>query len=465
MGRVLDAFSWLVTVRPRATLVVLAVITILLAAGVTQRSTPADTQSFLADDSAVAAALVKIDTSLFGDSAQDVSVTLLFRGQVLTPAGLAQIDGVIERVRSDPRVADVLAAGDVVIAPTHILAAVLGHDDFANTTQGSIDEALDRIRSDPEFSGARAALDALTGTDADGSSVAVATVRLSGAGDWERLIEAELAIQEIAEETEGPLAGSSLSPATINQESAAATGASMSMLMGLALVVIAAVTFLFTRSVSDVLLTVVSLIITIVWILGAQGWLGPNALGLIGPPNSLTRMVPLVLIGLAVDYAIQTIALYLEQRNSGQAVAIAVRAGLRRAIIPLSLAAVTTMAGFFTNLVSPIPANGDFGVTAGLGVGFGLIVMLTLIPSARTLIDRRQESHGALPAARPIANALPGVGAAAAALGRELARRPAPYLGLVGIVTVVLGVAAAQIESSFDARDLRPSGGDTQQQP
>ena len=224
----------------------------------------------------------------------------------------------------------------------------------------------------------------------------------------------------------------------------------------------AAVTFLFTRSVSDVLLTVVRLSITIVWILGAQGWLGPNALGLIGPPNTLTSMVPLVLIGLAVDYAIQTIALYREQRNSGQAVAIAVRAGLRRAIIPLALAAVTTMAGFFTNLVSPIPANSDFAVTAGLGVAFGLIVMLTLIPSARTRIDRRQESRGALPAARPLANALPGVGGAAAALGRELARRPAPYLGLVGIVTVELGVAATQIESSFDARDLRPSGGDTQ---
>ena len=458
VGRLLDALSGLVTIRPRVTLCVLAIITIVLGAGATQRAPQADTQVFLADDSAVAVALSKIER-LFGDSAQSVAVTLVFRGPILTPGGLAQIDAVITRATSDARVADLLAADAGVIGPTHVLASVLGHRNFAGATQEELEAALGRVERDPELADARAALDALTGTDADGTAVGVATIRLRGLGDAERVVEAEFAIHAIAEESEGPLAARSLSSATIAAEKDGATGSTMTRLMGLALVVIAAVTFLFTRALADVLLTVASLLIAIVWIVGAQGWLGPQALGLIGPPNTLTSMVPVMLIGLAVDYAIQTVALYREQRGRGQAAAVAVRAGLRRVIIPLALAAATTIAGFLTNLVSPIPANGDFGITAGLGVAFALIVMLTLIPSGRALIDGRREARGRLPRARLIANALPGVGGAAAAIGRELARRPAPYLAVVVVATVLLGVAATQIESTFDRRDLLPASG------
>ncbi len=458
MGRVLDGLSWLVTVRPVVTLVVVAAITIALGAGIPQRAPQADNEIFLSDDSDVAVALSKIET-LFGESAETSSVTLLFRGEVLTPEGLAQIDRVIERATSDARVADVLAAGDAVTSPTEPLAAVLGVEGFADTTRAELEEALDRIAQEGGLAGERAALDALTGTDADGTSVAIATIRLRDPGDMETLVAAELAIHEITEEVEGPLAGRSVSEATIDEESDAATGSTMLWLMGVALLVIALLSFLFLRSPSDVLLTLAGLLVTVVWITGAQGWLGPNALGWIGPPNILTTMVPIMLIGLAVDYAIQTVALYRERRNAGEAVARAVRRGLRTATIPLALAAGTTVASFLTNLASPIPANGDFGVTAGLGVALGLIVMLTLVPAGRALIDRRREARGTLPAARPVSNALPGVGGAVEALGRELARRPAPYLGLVAVVTVLLGLAATRIDSTFDTRDFLPSGG------
>ncbi len=373
MGRVLDALSWLVTVRPVATLAVLAAITIALGAGIPQRAPQANNEIFLSDDSEVAVALSTIE-ALFGESAETVSVTLVFRGEALTPEGLAQIERVIEGVTSDERVADVLAAGDAVTSPTEPLAAVLGTDGFEDTTQADIDRVLERIRTEGELAGARAALDSLTGRDADGTPIAIATIRLRDPGDVEALVEAELAIHEIAEAVEGPLAGRSVSPATIDEESDAATGSTMLQLMGLALLVIAALTFLFMRSPSDLLLTLSGLLVTIVWITGAQGWLGPNALGWIGPPNILTTMVPIMVIGLAVDYAIQTVAVYREQRNAGEPVGQAVRRGLRTVTIPLALAAGTTVASFLTNLVSPIPANGDFGITAGLGVGFGLLV-------------------------------------------------------------------------------------------
>ncbi len=460
MGRVLDGLSWLVTARPVVTLLVVVAVTVALGAGIPQRAPQADNEIFLSDDSDVAVALAKLEER-FGESAETVSVTLLFRGDALTPGGLAQIERVVERVTTDERVVDVLAAGGAVVSPTQPLATVLGVEGFADTTQAEIDAALDRIAQEAGLAGPRATLDALTGTDTDGRPVATATVRLRDPGDMETLVEAELAIHELTESVAGPLAARSVSEATIDEESDAATGSTMLRLMGIALLVIAALSFLFMRSPSDVLLTLAGLLVTIVWITGAQGWLGPNALGWIGPPNILTTMVPIMLIGLAVDYAIQTVALYREQRVAGEAAGRAVRRGLRTVTIPLALAAGTTVASFLTNLASPIPANGDFGITAGLGVAFGLIVMLTLVPAGRALIDRRREGKGALPPARPITNALPGVGGAIEALGRELARRPAPYLAAVAVVTVLLGIAATGIDTSFDTRDFLPSGGDS----
>ena len=452
MSRVLDGLSWLVTVRPIATLLALLAITIVLGAGVTRLAPQAESTVFLPEGSRVAAASGQIE-ALFGGASDRVTATLIFRGNALTPDGLAQIDRTLRDATSDSRIEPLLARPNPVTSPTRLLAGLLGSDDFAALSQRQIDEAASDLP-----------LDRLVGVDENGDPVAIAGIQLlrdiDGDGDVvddaEALAAAELAIREIAVASGGPLDGASLSPATIAEDASRAGGADMTTLMLLALVVIAALLLLFTRSFFDLLLSLLGLVLTIVWITGAQGWLGPNALGLIGQPNTLTTMVPIMLIGLVVDYAIQTFGLFREQRNEGHQAATAVRRGLRAVIIPLSLAAITTIVSFLTNVTSPIPANVDFGIVAGIGVGFGLIVMLSLLASARVLLDRWRESRGSLPPARPASRAMPGVGA----LASQLARRPAPFLVVVGVVTVLLGAAATQIETVFDSRDFLPSSGD-----
>ena len=169
--------------------------------------------------------------------------------------------------------------------------------------------------------------------------------------------------------------------------------------------------------------------------------------------------MPLILISLAVDYSIQTVSHYREQRIAGEPVAVAVLTGLRNVIIPLALAAITTSVSFLANLLSPISGIGDFGVVAGLGVGLSLIVMLTVVPAARTIIDRRREARGPLPPPRPIANAIPGIDRLAERLGTSITRRPAPYLILIVAVTVGLGFAASGITTDFTIRDVLPRDG------
>ena len=447
MSRVLDALSWLVTVQPIATLLVLLAVTIALGSGFTRLAPQAPNTVFLPEDSPVAAASGKVK-SIFGDPNPTVPATMLFRGSPMTPKGLARIDRAVREVEAHALVAPLLVVP--VVSPTQPLGAALRTSDFTSIAQEEIDAAA----------AGNQALARLVGFDEDGTQVALALVRLRGDVPNEQIKAAEFAIRDIAEAVGGPVDGSSLSSAIAGEETSEALGAQMMLLMILALLVIAALLVVFTRSLFDLALALIGLVVTIVWVIGAQGWLGPNGVGLIGAPNPLTTMVPILLIGLVVDYAIQTVSLYREQRNEGQPARPAVRIGLRSVLIPLALAAVTTIVSFLSNVTSPIPANGDLGIVAGMGVGFGLIVMLTLLASARALVDPWREKRGSLRAPRPISGAIPGVGPAIEALGGLLALRPAPFLVAIGIITILLGAASRDIETTFDTNDFLPSGGE-----
>ena len=300
MTRLLDLISHLITSRPIVTLIVLLAVTVFLGAGFTRMAPQADNTAFLPEGSRVHGASSKID-QLFGGTKDVVTATLLFRGDALTPEGLAQIDGALDGIASDPRISPLFDHADPIVAPTLLVAAALGIDDFGMLTQAEIDQI-----------GQQLPLNRFVGVDTDGSAVAIASVRLTtdidGDGeiedDAEAVVSAESAIREIIGASQGPLEGSSLSPAILSEETQGATGSDMLVLMGVALGVIALLLLLFTRSIFDLILSLLGLVLTIVWVIGAQGWLGPNGLGLMGPPNPLTTMVPIMLIGLVVDYAI-----------------------------------------------------------------------------------------------------------------------------------------------------------------
>ena len=94
MSRILGWLSWLVTARPYVTLLVLLLITVLLGAGAVQRAAPPTTEETLPKDSPVTKALAEID-EVFGESGEANVVTLIFRGEALTPEGLTQMDALL----------------------------------------------------------------------------------------------------------------------------------------------------------------------------------------------------------------------------------------------------------------------------------------------------------------------------------------------------------------------------------
>ncbi len=452
MTRVLDRFSWLVTARPYITILVLLVITVGLGAGASLRAEPTEGASleFLPPESPYTAAVEELD-EFFGEASDISVVTLVFRGEAFTPDGLSQMDALLDDIIATPGVAELLAPPNPIIAPSLLFEASRGVSDFGSVTQAEIDE----ISAVPELAGAFAAM---SGDDSDGTLVTVSTLRLRDTGD-ERVAEAERAINDLALNSEGPLRISSVSLIVIEDEYKEAIESGMAPLIGLALLLIAGLILLFLRTFSDLLITLTGLVFSLTWIVGAEGWLGPNGLGWIGPPSSLSAMVPIIVISLTVDYAIQAVSHYREQRGEGESVLQAVRIGLRNVAIPLLLAAVTTIASFLSTLFSPIGVIGDFGIVAGLGVGLSLIVMLTLVPAGRTIVDRRREARGTLAPPRSVSSALPGIERAAEMLGKALARRPAPYLIVVLGVTIWLGFSATGLKSEFSIRDVLPRDG------
>ena len=451
MGRILERLSWLITVRPYVTLAVILLITIVLAAGAAQRAEIDETDGFLPPDSPIALAMDEIG-DLFGESGGIITATVIFRGEALTPEALDQMVDLTDRILLEPDVRPLLVSGHQAITPASVIGAALEVDDFNGVSQDAIDQAS----AAPEI---QAALAAMTGTDDDGTSIAVTTIRLRDTGD-ERPSAAELRIHELTVADEGPLRVSSVSPAVVEDEYTEANRTGTAPLIGIALLLIAGLLLFFLRSLSDLLLTLGGLVVSLIWLVGAEGWLGPNGLGITGRPSGISVMIPIIVISLTVDYAIQSISHYREQRLGDTPVIEALRASMRIVMVPLLLAAVTTIGSLLVQLISPIPAIGDFGIVAGLGVGMSLIVMLTLIPAVRAILDRRREARGDLKPPTLVADAIPRIGPLAEALGQSVTRRPMPYIVAVAVVSVALGIASTGIEARFSIEDVLPSGGD-----
>ncbi len=450
MERALMRLSESVISRPKTVIAVIIAITLMLGSGAALRAPIDETDGFLPPGSPIVETLDQIDT-LFSEAGAVTVVTVLFRGDVLTPQGLVQMHSFVGDVVAAPGISNMLSGVQPVVSPAGIIAAVLEVNNLDLITQAEIDA----VAAAP---GVGDALEALTGIDADGTPVAIATFLLSET-DEDRLRDTERLINEMAYEDDGVLSVSSVSPTIIEDEYQEASRTGMLPYYVATLLLIAALIFLFLRSRSDLLLTLGGLFVSIIWVVGAEGWLGPNGLGLLGRPSGISVMIPIIIISLTVDYAIQIISHYREEQLEDRSASEALRTGMARVIVPLALAAVTTIASLLVGLFSPIPAIGDFGVVAGLGVGMSLIVMLTLIPAGRIILDRRRERRGVYSQAPPVAQALPGVERLAKALGKSLTRNPVPYVAVLVVVTVGLGFAATGLESRFSIRDVLPRGG------
>jgi predicted RND superfamily exporter protein len=145
------------------------------------------------------------------------------------------------------------------------------------------------------------------------------------------------------------------------------------------------------RTFSDLLLSLGAILLSIGWMQGAGTILGPGYLDIIGAPNQVSQIAPIILIGLGVDYAIHFTSRYREEIGLGNTVSGSATSTLKSVGIALTLATLATIVGFLTNIVSPLPELKDFGILVSAGIFFAFFLVMTFVPAIRTLLDRRAE--------------------------------------------------------------------------
>ena len=209
------------------------------------------------------------------------------------------------------------------------------------------------------------------------------------------------------------------------------------------------------RTITDMLLTLLTIVMAIGMMQGI-GYLLEQA-GVIDAFSAPTQIVPILLIGLGVDYAIHLTSRYREEVGVGEDVDRAMTGAVTSVGVALFLATITTVIGFLTNVFNPVPALKDFGILAAVGIVVAFLLMLTFVPAVRRLLDRRAERNGTLPVGSLDSHGdrlLPRLMEKLAVLAESA---PIPTL----IVALLLGVGGfwgfTQLETRFSFTDFLPA--------
>jgi len=369
-------------------------------------------------------------SELFGDATADTAVQVLIRdegGDVITAEGLRTAMAVAETVRASA-VSDMIADRPERPGVFHYLsgveqaAAAQGLDPAQLSDQEVKDIYIEAIDGDGEFDAPAEQVSFLTqlaSQDLDPSSGTaeagmVLTFISPPEGDPNESFDAQV-------EAESQMADDL---ATIESEyeilpfsfALLLTGADdftseIGQLFGLAFAVILVI-LLFVywlkpeqlgwlgairRTFADTTMTLLAILMAIAWMQGIGVLL--ERIGAIDAFSAPTQIVPILLIGLGVDYGIHLISRYREEIGGGLSVDDGVGAAIKTVGIALVLATLTTVVGFLTNVFSPIPALKDFGILAAVGILAAFLLMLVFLPSIRIVADRRAERNGRLPVA------------------------------------------------------------------
>jgi len=212
------------------------------------------------------------------------------------------------------------------------------------------------------------------------------------------------------------------------------------------------------RTATDVGVTLLVIVMAIIWMNGIGVLLGPKYIGLIGKMNQMAQILPILLIGLGVDYAIHLNSRYREELGAGADVMHAAGRATATVGVALVLATLTTSVGFLTNFTNPLGALSDFGVLAAVGITSAFALMLTFLPALRILLDRRAERGDRLPieAFEETGDRLfPRVIGRSAVIATHF-----PWVAIV--LALALGGAGAwgltQLETEFAFEDFIPEG-------
>lgn len=479
MSQLLDALARGVTRIPRLTLAALLAATVGLGAAATLLEVDTSVESFAPSDGR-AATLDRIEDRFTTATSVQVLIDAGPGGDVITPGTITAVDDLAAAIEADPDVAPVLAPAAIDQPPVVSFALPfdaagealdrsledLDRATFDAVARGIIEDGGDEVAglfSDdlvPDPPRARAGLLVI---DLDATAVRA---------DRERAIRA---ITARVDDTQiGDTRRATLSILAIEAGIESALERDLPVLLSVSLLLVVLVLALLFRSVVDVAVGLAGLLGSIVWMAGFAGLLGPGGLGLTGPFTQVATAVPVLLVGLGIDYSVHLTTRYREQRRRGDDTIRSSRVALTTVGVALVLATLASVAGFLANSVTPLPPIRDFGIFAAIGIVSAFVILSTAVPAARTLVDRRRDARAA---AHDVASGPDGAAPASApplgggtdpgdptppwwarAATTVATRAPGTALAVTAVILAGAAYAATGLSTEFDERDFLPEG-------
>jgi uncharacterized protein len=460
--RLLDALSAAVRRAPGSLVTLTLVLTAVFGVLASQAVQEQGFENF-APDNEVTAALGEI-SDRFGTGVDPVQLVVESAdGPLLDRDGVAAAMELRELLLADPAIA--AAAADLPGGPVATYADLV--------IQGAASQELDptdlddaaivevhraSLESLPEQQSAQ--VTRLLAGEGDGTDAEVGAVVLLMDGEAPESVreEAVLALPDLTADVAG-VGVSTLDFRLLASDVNAEIEADLGRLLGLAFLLIIVILVAIFRRPVDVVAAVLGLVFTIVWMQGISTLLGPGFLGFTGGMNEMSMAIPILLVGLGVDYSIHLTMRYREDRGSGATPTGAVTGAIGAVGAALALATITTVVGFLTNVTNPLPPLRDFGIFAAVGVASAFLIMTTFVPATRLVVDRWLQRRDRLPDATDRGDHRPSLLGRGAALFAPVAtHRPWVVLTAAGVLTVLGGISATNLSTEFSQTEFFPEG-------
>jgi predicted RND superfamily exporter protein len=149
----------------------------------------------------------------------------------------------------------------------------------------------------------------------------------------------------------------------------------------LVFLILLGITYRIYRVKRFALISLICVLLALLWTMGIVGFAGIAL-------NVITSLLPPVIMVVSVAVAIHLLNQYIDAVVAGVHTVAAVEHALQQVSTACLLTSLTTALGFFSLLVSPVPAVQEFALFAGVGVLLAFLVTMTVVPLALLHLGR-----------------------------------------------------------------------------
>jgi len=435
-ARFVIRFRWVV-------LAAVALITVGLAGAASRLHIEVDADRQLPQDHPFIEALNDVHR-LFGDKNLVVVGLFPHDGNVFTPAFLAKLAEVTDRIRripgANPALVQSLAAPQVkAIRGTEDGLEVERVMETPPTDQAGADAVKARAFANGVYTGTLVA--------EDGSAAAIqASFELTPAMPGYRALH-QAVLDAVRDANDGTF-DVRLSGAVVFLSQLSAYTSRMLILFPAALLVIGLVHYDAFRTLQALFLPLLTALLAVFWALGVMGLVGV-------PLDPFNTTTPILILAVAAGHAVQVLKRFYEEYDRVEDVHEAIVASLER-VGPVMLAAGTVAALSFCSLVTFRTASiRTFGLFTGFGILSAMVIEMTIIPAVRACLaaprNREREREAS---AHPVFDAF--LGWAARVATPAGAARAIAFAGVVVVACVGLARRLeinTSLKREFSSRD------------